>query len=184
MIKKNLVWLDLEMTGLDPEKDQILEMATLVTNNNLEVIGVGPHFIIHHAEDVLQSMDEWNRTQHTKSGLWAQVLVSTTTLHEAEEQTLAFLMQYCKPKDAPLCGNSVFQDKAFLKKYMKNLEQFFHYRIIDVSSIKELVRRWYQNNAYAYFKKSEDHRAVEDIYSSIAELNHYRTHFFIAQDLV
>lgn len=183
MTQKNLIWIDLEMTGLDYEQDKILEMATIVTNDNLDIIAVGPHFVIHYDESVLLAMDDWNKTQHAKSGLWQKVLESTTTLKEAEEQTLIFLKKYCVAQESPLCGNSVYQDKAFIRKSMKDLLLFLHYRIIDVSSVKELVRRWYPKTPHAYFKKAEVHRALDDVYGSIAELKHYRKYFFIAGDL-
>jgi len=179
MTQKNLVWLDLEMTGLDVGKDTILEIATCVTTDNLEFVAQGPAYVIHQPEIVLQSMDDWNKNQHAKSGLWEKVLVSFVTMRQAEIQTLAFLKQYCEQHSSPLCGNSVYQDKAFLKKYMPELHAFFHYRIIDVSSIKEVVRRWYPDNEHTFFQKTEAHRALDDVYASIEELKHYRKYFFV-----
>ncbi|MFA6066525.1 MAG: oligoribonuclease [Candidatus Babeliaceae bacterium] len=182
MSQKKLIWLDLEMTGLNFETDFILEIATIITNDSLEIIAVGPSFVIHHPEEVLLAMDDWNKNQHTKSGLWQKVLDSTITLQQAEQQTLAFVKQYCTFQDAPLCGNSIYQDRSFLRRHMRELAAFFHYRIIDVSSVKELVRRWYPHNSNVYFKKAENHRALDDVYASIEELKHYRKHFFIGMD--
>jgi oligoribonuclease len=177
--KSSLVWIDLEMTGLDPDRDTILEIATVVTNNDLEIIAEGPNIVIHHSDEVLTLMDEWNTTQHTSSGLVKAVQQSTINLEEAEQETLAFLQNYTKKRMSPLCGNSVWQDRLFIQHHMPHLDAFLHYRIIDVSSIKEVVRRWYSGNPYEKFIKPENHRAHEDILYSIAELKHYRTHFFI-----
>ena len=176
--QSNLVWIDLEMTGLDARRDTILEIATLVTTNDLEEIIPGPSFVIHHDEATLELMDEWNRTHHGRSGLVNSVRASTTTMKKAEDATLSFLMQQCKKNNSPLCGNSVWQDRIFLKKYMPRIDEFLHYRIIDVSSIKEAVKRWYPESPYMNFVKVENHRAYEDIEQSIEELKHYRTFFF------
>jgi oligoribonuclease len=174
----NLVWIDLEMTGLDVGRDTILEIATIVTDNELSVIAEGPSFVIHQDDEALSVMDAWNQKHHGKSGLIDAVKTSRTTMQEAEEATLAFVQEHCKKNSAPLCGNSVWQDRIFLKKYMPQLEAFMHYRIIDVSSIKESVKRWYPNNQYTNFVKAENHRALEDIVQSIEELKHYRAYFF------
>ncbi len=168
-----LVWIDMEMTGLDPDKDVIIEMATIVTDSHLEEIARGPQFIIHQPAKRFEEMDAWNQEHHKKSGLWDQVLTSTTTMAEAEQQTLAFLKEHCKPKTSPLCGNSVWQDRRFLFKHMPLLEAHLHYRIIDVSTLKELLNRWLP----AVPKKSDKkkaHRALDDIEESIAELKLYR----------
>lgn len=174
----NLVWIDLEMTGLDTSRDTILEIATIVTDNELSVIAEGPSFVIHQDDEALSVMDSWNLKHHGRSGLIDAVKASSVTMQEAEESTVAFIQAHCKKKSAPLCGNSVWQDRIFLKKYMPTIEDFLHYRIIDVSSIKEAVRRWYPNSPYANFVKAENHRALEDIVQSIEELKHYRTYFF------
>jgi oligoribonuclease len=178
-ISDHLFWLDLEMTGLNPEHDAIIEMASVITNNNLEVIAEGPHFIIHQPEEILALMDAWCVNAHSKSGLTEKVRISTTTVAQAQQQTLEFLRQYCQPQTVPLCGNSVYQDRTFLRKYMPELETFLHYRIIDTSSIKEVVRRWYPKSAHTKFVKKENHRALEDVYASIEELKHYKKYFFV-----
>lgn len=175
--EKNLVWLDLEMTGLNPDRDVILEIATIVTDGDLNEIAVGPELVIHHTDSALQNMDEWVFDQHTKSGLIQQVQHSNISLADAQRQTLDFIKQYCDMQVSPLCGNSIWQDKAFLRKYMPELHDFFHYRIIDVSTIKELARRWYPD--FAVFEKKETHRALEDIRESIHEARYYRQNIFI-----
>lgn len=172
-----LIWIDLEMTGLDPLNDQILEIATLVTDGELNVIAVGPNLAIHQEESVLAKMDDWNKTQHGKSGLIKRVQESTVSLQEAQELTLAFLKQYVAPNVSPMCGNTVCQDRRFLNRLMPTLEAYFHYRHLDVSTVKELARLW----APAVFKgmtKNSAHLALEDIRESIAELQYYREHFF------
>ncbi|MCX8071486.1 MAG: oligoribonuclease [Candidatus Binatia bacterium] len=172
-----LVWMDLEMTGLDPERDHILEIATLITDNDLQVIAEGPVLAIHHPETVFARMDEWNRDHHTKSGLLARCRASNVTTHEAEQKTLAFVRTYCEPRTAPLCGNSVWQDRRFLARYMRELEHFLHYRIIDVSTVKELVRRWYPGGPPPP-EKRKVHLASSDIRESIDELRFYREQYF------
>lgn len=176
--KSNLVWIDLEMTGLDPSKDVILEIATVVTTNNLELIAQGPNLVIHHPEEVLSQMDDWNKKHHGASGLLDAVRDSTITLELAQEQTLAFIAEYAQKNLSPLCGNSVWQDRRFLQKYMPLVDDFLNYRIIDVSSIKEVIKRWYPDDPYENFVKTENHRAAEDILQSIEELAHYRDYFF------
>lgn len=177
--EKLLVWVDLEMTGLDPQRDVILEMATIITDNNLEIIAQGPEFVIHQPEEYLERMNDWVRKTHTASGLIEQVRASKISVTEAEQQTLDFIQQYCKKNTAPLCGNTVHQDRAFIRTYMRSIDEYLHYRIIDVSSVKELVRRWYPQNPKKDFVKPENHRALEDIKGSIVELAHYRMNFFV-----
>jgi len=177
--KTNLIWIDLEMTGLIPEKDIIIEIATVVTDANLNVLADGPSIAIHQDDKHLDSMDEWNTRQHTKSGLVQRVKESKTSLNEAEKQTLDFLIQYVDPNASPMCGNSICQDRRFLYIYMPKLEKFFHYRHIDVSTLKELAVRWKPDILRASFKQSK-HLALSDIYDSINELKHYREHFIDA----
>ncbi len=174
----NLVWIDLEMTGLDSSHDVILEIATVVTSNQLELIAQGPTLVIHQPDEILALMDEWVTRIHTKSNLVTAVRQSVVSLEQAEEATLAFLMQYAQKNLSPLCGNSVWQDRIFLSKYMPRIIDYLNYRIIDVSSIKEVVKRWYPQSPYENFVKAENHRAQEDILQSIEELKHYRTYFF------
>ncbi len=174
----NLVWVDMEMTGLDSQRDQILEIATLITDSQLNILAEGPNLAIHQPEEVLNGMDEWNQTHHGKSGLIGRVRASTETLQSAEEKTLAFVLGFCKVKSSPLCGNSVWQDRRFLDHYMPELNAYFHYRIIDVSSVKELVHRWYPN--IPPLKKAESHQALADIRESVEELRYYRRNCFIA----
>lgn len=172
-----LVWMDLEMTGLDAATDTILEIATLVTDADLAVVAEGPALAIHHGEDVLAGMDDWNREHHGASGLTDRVRRSATSLAEAEAVTLAFVRRHCAPRSSPLCGNSVWQDRRFLARLMPTLEAHLHYRLIDVSTVKELARRW-APQALSSFEKRNTHRALEDIRESIAELRHYRQSFF------
>ena len=177
--KTNLIWIDLEMTGLVPEKDNIIEIATVVTDAELNVIAEGPALVIHQDNKYLDSMDEWNTRQHNKSGLVKRVKESEISLNEAEKQTLDFLMKYVDPGASPMCGNSICQDRRFLYIYMSKLENFFHYRHIDVSTIQELAVRWKPDVVTTSFKKSK-HLALSDIYDSINELKHYREHFIDA----
>ncbi len=176
--KSNLVWIDLEMTGLDIERDTILEIATVITTNELDIIAEGPTFAIHQSDEVLSLMDDWNKTHHTESGLVQAVRSSKVTMEEAEEETLRFIAQYNQEKTSPLCGNSVWQDCIFLRKHMPRITDFLHYRIIDVSTVKELAKRWFPENEYVHFVKPELHRAHEDILLSVEELKHYRKYFF------
>ncbi len=175
-----LIWIDLEMTGLDPISDKILEIATIITDDELNIIAEGPHLIIHQSDEVLASMNEWCQVQHTISGLTDAVKSSTMSQAEAEDRTLAFLEKYCDPNSTPLCGNSVWQDKLFLQNHMPRLASFFHYRIVDVSSIKLVINRW--TKQYKLFKKVESHRALDDIKESIAELDFYKKNFFKLPD--
>lgn len=172
----NLIWIDLEMTGLDPEKNVILEIASVITDKDLAIVAKGPSLVIHHPDDVLKKMDPWSREQHTKSGLLQLVRESKITAPEAQDQILAFVRQFCKPEKSPLCGNSVWQDKNFLRTHMRELNDFLYYRIIDVTTVKELILRWYPH--VPEYKKKDAHRALDDIKESIEELNHYRHHFF------
>lgn len=174
----NLVWIDLEMTGLDAGHDTILEIATIITDNQLNVLEQGPSLVIHQKEEALSLMDAWNQKHHGRSGLIDAVKGSSLSMQEAEDTVLDFIKLYCKKNTAPLCGNSVWQDRIFLKKYMPRIEEYLHYRIIDTSSIKEVVKRWYPESPHANFVKAENHRALEDIIQSIEELKHYRTYFF------
>lgn len=168
-----LVWLDLEMTGLNVEKDVIIEIATVVTDAQLNIVAEGPAMAIYYPDPFLAEMDEWNVKHHTKSGLITAVETSTITPEMAEQLTLDFLRQHVEPGVSPICGNSVWQDRRFISKYMPTLEKFFHYRHIDVSSIKELARRW-KPEIVVKKEDSSAHRALSDVLESIAELRHYR----------
>jgi len=171
-----LIWIDLEMTGLNPESDLIIEIATIVTNSNLEVVAEGPVLAVHQADSVLNSMDEWNTRTHGASGLTQRVRESTLTEAEVERQTLEFIQQHVPRNKSPLCGNSICQDRRFLARHMPGLESYLHYRNLDVSTLKELVRRWRPSIGDG-FEKKNTHRALDDIRESIAELRYYREHF-------
>ena len=172
----HLVWMDLEMTGLDPERDAIIELATLITDAELNLVAQGPVIAVHQDEATLALMDDWNVRTHGESGLTERVRSSTISLAEAEATTLAFIEQHVPENSAPLCGNSIWQDRRFLARYMPTLEAYLHYRLIDVSTIKELARRW-SPTVYAGFTKQGAHTALADIEESIAELRYYREHF-------
>ncbi|MEH6548731.1 MAG: oligoribonuclease [Pseudomonadales bacterium] len=176
-MKDNLIWIDLEMTGLSPEDDVIIEIATIVTDAQLELIAEGPSLAINQSAARIAGMDEWNTRQHGKSGLTERVLNTTMTSAEAERQTLEFLSQYVPAGASPMCGNSICQDRRFLARYMPELEKFFHYRNLDVSSIKEIARRW-RPEILEGVKKQGSHLAMDDIRDSIAELSYYRDTFF------
>jgi len=176
-LKNHLVWIDLEMTGLDAERHVILEIASLVTDDQLEIVSEGPNFAINYSEDVLARMDTWSRDHHTASGLLDQVKASTCDCRQAEEETLRFVSRYCEKEKSPLCGNSVWQDRRFLMKYMPGLEAYLHYRNIDVSSLKELVKRWYP--LLPTFEKQKTHTAMSDIIESVKELRYYRKNVFL-----
>ena len=174
--KTNLIWIDLEMTGLIPEHDVIIEIATVVTDAQLNVVDEGPSIAIHQSNEILDGMDEWNTNQHNHSGLVKRVQESKISIAEAESQTLNFLMKYVDLGASPMCGNSICQDRRFLYNYMPDLEKFFHYRHIDVSTLKELAVRWKPNIISDSYKKSR-HLALSDIYDSIDELKYYRENF-------
>jgi len=173
---QNLVWLDCEMTGLNPEVDRIIEIAIVVTGPGLEPRVEGPVLVIHQSDEQLGKMDAWNRGTHTKSGLIDKVKASTLSEDQAQALLLAFLSRFIPKKGSPLCGNSVGQDRRFLVKYMPQLEAFFHYRNLDVSTLKELSKRW-RPDIYNAFKKQQRHTALADVHESIDELVHYRSHF-------
>ncbi|AEF54475.1 oligoribonuclease [Marinomonas posidonica] len=175
--KDNLIWIDLEMTGLEPEQDTIIEIATVVTDKDLNVLAKGPNLAIHQEKSVMDGMDEWCTQHHGASGLTAKVLASDIDMAAAEAQTIAFLEQYVPAGVSPICGNSVGQDRRFLYRYMPKLEAYFHYRYLDVSTIKELARRW-KPEALEGFTKSGAHLALDDILESIGELKHYRKTMF------
>ena len=178
-IGKQFVWIDLEMTGLEAEYDVILEIATIITDNNLNIIEQGPEFIIHQPDEILDSMIEIVKNLHAKSGLTEKCRTSTITLEHAQQKTLEFIAKHCKKNTAFLAGNSVWQDLMFLKKYMPAIPNYLHYRIIDVSSVKMLVRSWYPHDERKNFKKPQAHRAMSDIQESIDELKWYKKNFFI-----
>ncbi len=174
---QNLVWIDMEMTGLDPEENVVLEIATIVTDKDLNVLAEGPVIAIHQSDEELAKMDDWNVNTHTKSGLVARVKASQHDEAKAVAETLEFIRLWVPERTSPLCGNSIGQDRRFMVKHMADLEAFFHYRNVDVSTIKELVRRW-QPALLDQFKKSGTHQALDDIRESIAELQFYRSHVF------
>lgn len=171
----NLIWIDLEMTGLDPRHDRIIEIATVVTDANLNVIAEGPVFAVHQSNELLSGMDEWNTKQHNMSGLVKRVQESQISEAVAEAETIAFLLRHTVAGKSPMCGNSVWQDRRFLSAYMPTLEKYFHYRLVDVSTIKELALRW-APSVYNGFKKESAHLALSDIHDSINELRYYREH--------
>jgi len=174
--KNNLIWIDLEMTGLDPEKERIIEIATIVTDSELNTLAEGPVMAVHQSNELLDAMDEWCTTTHAGNGLTARVKASNITEREAELETIAFLKEYVDAGCSPICGNTIGQDRRFLVKYMPELEAFFSYRNLDVSSLKELAKRWNPKVLEGFTKKGT-HLALDDIRDSIAELQHYREHF-------
>jgi oligoribonuclease len=172
----HLIWVDLEMTGLDPDNDLIIEIATIVTDKNLNILAQGPVLAVHQSDAALAAMDDWNQQHHGQSGLIKRVKASAINDAEAEQQTLAFLKQWVPENASPMCGNSIGQDRRFLYRYMPNLEAYFHYRNIDVSTVKELAARWAPHIKDG-FKKQSSHQALDDIIESIEELRYYREHF-------
>jgi oligoribonuclease len=173
----NLVWMDMEMSGLDPKTCVVLEIATLVTDKDLNLVAQGPVLAVHQPDSVLSSMDDWNKEHHTKSGLVERVKSSKVSLAEAERQTLEFVATHCAEKSSPLCGNTIYQDRRFLIEYMPKLESYLHYRLVDVSTVKELVKRWYGPQFQAPLKK-QSHKALDDILETIEELKFYREKVF------
>lgn len=174
--ENRLVWLDMEMTGLDPEKERIIEVAVVVTEPDLTVVAEGPVLVVHQPDSLLDAMDSWNKSTHGKSGLIDKVKASSTSETEAEDILITFLAQHVPAGKSPLCGNTISQDRRFMFRYMPRLEQFFHYRNLDVSTLKELARRW-RPDLYKGFEKKSRHEALADIHDSIEELKYYREHF-------
>lgn len=174
-----LVWMDMEMTGLDPERERIIELAVLITDGELELVAEGPDLVVHQPDELLAAMDPWNTRHHTQSGLVEKVKASTVTEAEAEAAVVAFIDQHCPAKERPpLTGNSIHQDRRFIQKYMPRLDARLHYRMVDVSTVKELGRRWYPSIYERRPSKQETHRALDDIRESIAELRFYRDNLF------
>lgn len=176
-----LVWLDMEMSGLDPDAERILEVAVLVTNGELDVIAEGPELVVHQDDAVLDAMDAWNTQHHGDSGLTERVRTSKVSVADAEAEVLAFLKEHTAPREAPLCGNSIHQDRMFLRRYMPEVDAYLHYRHVDVSTVKELGRRWYPARYGKRPAKKSQHRAMDDVRESIEELRYYREAFFAAR---
>ena len=176
-VSDNLIWVDLEMTGLDPDSDKVIEIATIVTNSELEILEEGPVMAIHQSDEILAAMDEWNTSHHTSSGLVERVRASRLTEEDASATTIEFLSQWVDSGVSPMCGNSICQDRRFMVRLMPELEAYFHYRNLDVSSIKEVIRRW-KPEVLQGFSKRATHQALDDIRESIEELQYYREHVF------
>ncbi|MET0186653.1 oligoribonuclease [Schauerella aestuarii] len=174
--ENRLIWLDMEMTGLDPEKERIIEVAVVVTEPDLTVVAEGPVIVVHQSNELLDAMDHWNTSTHGRSGLTEKVRASTIDEAQAEATLIAFLAQHVPAGKSPMCGNTIGQDRRFMVRYMPKLEEFFHYRNLDVSTLKELARRW-RPDVYKGFDKKSRHEALADIYESIDELKYYREHF-------
>lgn len=174
--QNHLIWLDMEMTGLFPDRDRIIELAVVITDANLNTVAESPVLVVHQPDTVLDAMDDWNKNTHGKSGLIDKVKASTLTEQEAEAQMLAFISQYVPARKSPMCGNSICQDRRFMARWMPTLEDYFHYRNLDVSTLKELAKRWRPDVAKGVLKKGR-HEALADIYESIEEMKHYREHF-------
>jgi oligoribonuclease len=174
--QNHLIWLDMEMTGLFPDRDRIIELAVVITDANLNTVAESPVLVVHQPDTVLDAMDDWNKNTHGKSGLIDKVKASTLTEQEAEAQMLAFISQYVPARKSPMCGNSICQDRRFMARWMPTLEDYFHYRNLDVSTLKELAKRWRPDVAKGVVKKGR-HEALADIYESIEEMKHYREHF-------
>jgi oligoribonuclease len=173
-----MVWLDMEMTGLEPDRDRIIEVATIITDAHLTIVAEGPEFVIHQPRHVLEAMDEWNTKHHGDSGLTERVRRSTVTEAQAEEETLRFIATYCEERKGVLAGNSIHQDRRFIARHMPTLDRYLHYRMIDVSTVKELGRRWYPDVVERGPKKRNTHRAMDDIRESIEELRYFRRNLF------
>jgi len=178
MSTSRLVWIDMEMSGLIPEKERVLEIAVIITDGNLEIIAEGPELVIHQPDSLLEAMDDWNKEHHGASGLIEKVRASTVSEADAEEMILSFLRQHVEPKKAPLAGNTVHQDKRFLGLYLPAIDDYLHYRIVDVSTVKELASRWYPEAYSRRPNKQNTHRALDDIRESIEELRYYRRAIF------
>ena len=176
---EHLVWIDLEMTGLNPERDRIIEIATLITDRELEILAEGPVFAVRQPESALAAMDEWNQSVHTKTGLVDRVRASSISESDAEKLTLEFIKKHVAPKSSPLCGNSICQDRRFLYRYMPQIENYLHYRNLDVSTVKELAKFW-RPDVLDGIRKQSTHRALDDIRESIEELRYYRLHLIVS----
>lgn len=177
---QRIVWMDLEMTGLDPEKDRIIEAAVLITEGSLDVVAEGPNLVISQPDDLLDGMDEWNKSHHGASGLTERVRASTVSESDAENQLLEFIQQHCDARCCPLAGNSIHQDRRFIRRYMTRLDAYLHYRMIDVTTVKELAKRWNPSVLANAPKKNETHRALDDIRESLSELQYFRERVFRA----